>query len=137
VDVSNAIIELLAITRWGELDYLILDMPPGIGDATLDTIRLIPRIEFIVVTTPSRVAYQSVRRMLLLLKKLDISVVGVVENMVMKPSDYVSSDVEELDLRYLGSLDYDEALEDALGNVDKLSETGFYKKVGEIIPRIV
>jgi hypothetical protein len=60
-----------------------------------------------------------------------------VENMVMKPSDYVSSDVEELDLRYLGSLDYDEALEDALGNVDKLSETGFYKKVGEIIPRIV
>ena len=39
-DVSNAIIELLAITRWGELDYLIIDMPPGIGDATLDVIRL-------------------------------------------------------------------------------------------------
>ena len=45
-DASNAIIELLAITRWETLDYLIIDMPPGIGDATLDMIRLIPRIEF-------------------------------------------------------------------------------------------
>jgi ATP-binding protein involved in chromosome partitioning len=40
-DVSDAIIELLAITRWGELDHLIIDMPPGLGDATLDMIRLI------------------------------------------------------------------------------------------------
>ena len=127
-DVSNAIIELLAITRWGELDYLVVDMPPGIGDATLDTIRLIPRIEFVVVTTPSRVAYQSVRRMILLLKELGIPMSGVVENMVMKPSDYVESDVLKLGLDYLGSIEYDEAV------VDALSETGFYKRVGEILP---
>jgi len=99
-DVSNAIIELLAITRWGELDYLVVDMPPGIGDATLDTIRLIPRIEFVVVTTP----------------------------------DYVKSDVEKLGLEYLGSIDYDEAVEESLGDVDALSKTGFYKRVGEILP---
>jgi ATP-binding protein involved in chromosome partitioning len=137
VDVSNAIIELLAITRWGELDYLVIDMPPGIGDATLDTIRLIPKLWFIVVTTPSRVAYQSVRRMLVLLKELRVPVAGVYENMVMKPSDYVRSDVEALELRYLGSADYDETLEAALGDVAKLSETGFYKKVGELVPKIV
>jgi len=133
-DVSNAIIELLAITRWGELDYLVVDMPPGIGDATLDTIRLIPRIEFVVVTTPSRVAYQSVRRMILLLKELGIPMSGVVENMVMKPSDYVESDVLKLGLDYLGSIEYDEAVEESLGDVDALSETGFYKRVGEILP---
>jgi len=133
-DVSNAIIELLAITRWGELDYLVVDMPPGIGDATLDTIRLIPRIEFVVVTTPSRVAYQSVRRMILLLKELGIPMSGVVENMVMRPSDYVKSDVEKLGLEYLGSIDYDEAVEESLGDVDALSKTGFYKRVGEILP---
>jgi ATP-binding protein involved in chromosome partitioning len=51
-DVSNAIIELLAIIRWEELDYLVVDMPPGIGDATLDTIRLVPKLEFVVITTP-------------------------------------------------------------------------------------
>lgn len=133
-DVSNAIIELLAITRWGELDYLVVDMPPGIGDATLDTIRLIPRIEFVVVTTPSSVAYQSVRRMILLLKELGIPMSGVVENMVMKPSDYVKSDVLKLGLDYLGSIEYDEAVEESLGDVDALSETGFYKRVGEILP---
>jgi ATP-binding protein involved in chromosome partitioning len=132
VDVSNAIIELLAITRWGELDYLVVDMPPGIGDATLDTIRLIPRLEFIVVTTPSRVAYQSVRRMLVLLKEMDISVVGVFENMVMKYSDYIKVDVEAMGLNYLGSACFDEMLEPALGNVDRLSGTGFFKRMGEL-----
>ncbi|RLF93197.1 ATP-binding protein, partial [Thermococci archaeon] len=47
VDISNALIELLAVTLWGELDFLIIDMPPGIGDAILDVIRLIKKIEFL------------------------------------------------------------------------------------------
>jgi len=137
VDVSNAIIELLAITRWGELDYLVIDMPPGIGDATLDAIRLIPGIQFIVVTTPSRVAYQSVRRLLLLLRRLDIPVVGVVENMVMNPSEYIRSSVEELGLPYLGSIEYDEELEETIGDVETYSRTSFYKRVGEILPPVL
>jgi len=136
-DVSNAIIELLAITRWGELDFLVVDMPPGIGDATLDTIRLIPRLEFLVVTTPSVVAYQSVRRMLVLLKDLGIKVNGVVENMVMKASGYVRSDVAGLGVRYLGSVAYDVALEASLGDVSKLSETSFYRDIGELIPMLL
>ena len=137
VDVSNAIIELLAITKWGELDYLVVDMPPGIGDATLDTIRLIPKLEFLIVSTPSIVAYQSVRRMLVLLKELGISIKGVIENMVMKPSDYVESDVVELGLNYLGAVPYDEALEETLGDVKKLSETCFYKKIGKLAPEFL
>jgi ATP-binding protein involved in chromosome partitioning len=44
-DVSDAIIELLAITLWGDLDYLIIDMPPGLGDATLDVIRFVEGIK--------------------------------------------------------------------------------------------
>jgi ATP-binding protein involved in chromosome partitioning len=136
-DVSNAIIELLAITRWMELDYLIIDMPPGIGDATLDTIRLIPKLEFVVVTIPSKVAYQSVRRMILLLKELGIPIIGVIENIVMKHSDYVKSDVEKLNLDYLGSIDYDETLEASLGDVDSLIDTDFYKKLDEIVPEII
>ena len=104
IDVSNAIIELLAITKWGELDYLVVDMPPGIGDATLDTIRLIPKLEFVVITTPSKVAYQSVRRLLVLFKKMGINVKGVIENMVMKETDYIKSEVSEIDVEYLGTL---------------------------------
>ena len=137
VDVSNAIIELLAITKWGELDYLVVDMPPGIGDATLDTIRLIPKLEFLIVSTPSVVAYQSVRRMLVLLKELGIPINGVIENMVMKPSDLVRSDVMELGLKYLGKVPYDEALEETLGDVQKISETGFYKNIGALAPEFL
>lgn len=137
MDVSNAIIELLAIIRWEELDYLVIDMPPGIGDATLDTIRLVPKLEFVVITTPSKVAYQSVRRLLVLFKNLGIKVKGVVENMVMKESDYIRSEVAELDLNYLGSLDYCEEVEESLGKPEVLAETVFYKQVGELVPKIL
>lgn len=131
-DVSNAIIELLAITRWGDVDYLILDMPPGIGDATLDTLRLVPGIEFMVVTTPSRVAYQSVRRLLLLLRDLKIPIIGVLENMVVNRSRYVEDEVKSLGLRYLGALDYDEDLEATIGDPGKLMKTRFGKSVGKL-----
>ena len=137
MDVSNAIIELLAITRWEELDYLVLDMPPGIGDATLDTIRLVPKLEFVVVTTPSMVAYQSVRRLLILFKNLGIPVKGVIENMVMKKTDYIESELDKIDVDYLGSLEYSEELELALGNPDELRKTDFYVKIGELTPKIL
>ena len=131
-DVSNAIIELLAITRWGDLDYLIVDMPPGIGDATLDTLRLVPGIEFMVVTTPSVVAYQSVRRLLLLLRDLKIPIIGVLGNMVVNRSRYVEDEVKSLGLRYLGALDYDEDLEATIGDPGRLMKTRFGKGVGKL-----
>ena len=136
-DVSNAIIELLAIIRWEELDYLVVDMPPGIGDATLDTIRLVPKLEFVVITTPSMVAYQSVRRLLILLKNLGINTRGVIENMVMKHGDYIESDLAKLEIDYIGEIEYCEELEEALGDPAKLADTGFYKKVGELFPRVL
>ncbi len=135
-DVSNAIIELLAITRWGKLDYLVVDMPPGIGDATLDTIRLMPRIEFIVATTPSRVAFQSVRRLLVLLKDMGVPIIGVCENMVMKPLPYVREEVEGLGLEYLASVAYDEGVEEALGDPDALRKTRFYLELDEVSSRL-
>jgi len=135
-DVSNAIIELLAITRWEELDYLIIDMPPGIGDATLDTIRFMPRLQFLVITTPSKVAYQSVKRLLLLLIDLDISIIGVIENMVMKPGDYIKSEIHKLDLDYLGSISWDDELEESIGESEKLEKTEFYEELSRLTPKI-
>ena len=135
-DVSNAIIELLAITRWEELDYLIIDMPPGLGDATLDMIRLIDGIRFLVVTTPSRVAYETVRKLLTLLKRLNVPVTGVVENMVMKPSDYIKKQVNKDGVTHLGAIDFDPELEDALGDVDRLSATTFYESILNLLTEL-
>ncbi|MCX6649068.1 MAG: P-loop NTPase [Candidatus Bathyarchaeota archaeon] len=131
-DASNAIIELLAITRWGELDYLIIDMPPGIGDATLDMIRLIPRIEFLVVTTPSRLAYESVRKLLVLLNDQNIPTIGVVENMAMEHTGYIEAETKKVGSRYLGVVDYDASVEAAIGDPEALKNTRFYGQVTKL-----
>jgi ATP-binding protein involved in chromosome partitioning len=132
MDASNAIIELLAITRWEELDYLIIDMPPGIGDATLDMLRLIPRIEFLVVTTPSQLAYESVRKLLILLKDQKIPTIGVVENMVVKQTGFIKEEIHKIGSRYLGAIDHDASVEAAIGHPEKLEMTHFYRQVEKI-----
>lgn len=132
VDVSNVILELLSITKWGNLRFLFLDMPPGIGDATLDLLSLIPEMEFLIVTTSSRIALATVRRLLMLLKGLGRRVVGVVENMVMEPSALVEREVEGMKILYLGSIPFDPGLEGALGDVGALMTTDFARALKEI-----
>jgi ATP-binding protein involved in chromosome partitioning len=131
-DVSNALIELLAITRWNELDFLIIDMPPGISDATLDIIRLVKRIKFLMVTTPSRLAFETVRKLINLLSELRIPIIGVVENMKMKESQFIQQQVEDRGITFLGEIPFDTDLEEAIGNVNKLLATQFSKKLEEI-----
>jgi ATP-binding protein involved in chromosome partitioning len=80
-EVSQALLEMLAVTIWEPLDFLLLDMPPGIGDELLDVLRLLPRTEFAVVATPSALALQVVERLLALLEELRLPVRGVIENM--------------------------------------------------------
>ncbi len=132
VDMSEAIIELLAITLWGELDYLVIDMPPGLGDATLDMIRFVKDVNFLVVTTPSKVAYETVRKQLILLKELLVPVIGVVENMQMKQSDFVKNQLEGV-APYLGVIEYDPDLEDCFGDVEKIMKSDFYSSIEKII----
>jgi len=132
VDVSNALIELLAVTRWNTLDFLIVDMPPGISDATLDIIRLIKRIRFVIVTTPSRLAFETVRKLISLLSELRIPIVGVIENMKMKESQFIQQQVEGRDITFWGDIPFDTELEEAIGDVNKLLAAQFGKKLGEI-----
>ena len=135
-DVSNALIELLSITRWGNLDFLVLDMPPGIGDATLDLIRLIKRVRFLIVTTPSRLAFETVKKLASLLEGLKIPVVGVVENMKMSRHKSIRRQVERMGTAFLGEIPYDTEVEESIGNVDKLLGTTFAEKVEEIASKI-
>ncbi|HVQ00540.1 MAG TPA: P-loop NTPase [Candidatus Thermoplasmatota archaeon] len=129
IDITNIILELLAITQWGTLDYLIIDMPPGIGDETLDVMRFIQQSEFLVVTTPSKVAMGAVNKLLVLLKELKKPVVGVLENMAMNDSSYIQKEVKTLRLPYLGKITFDETLEDAIGDPDRLARTKFMKEM--------
>jgi ATP-binding protein involved in chromosome partitioning len=133
IDISNIIIELLAITQWGELDYLIIDMPPGIGDETLDVIRLVKNSKFLVITTPSKVALGAVSKLLLILKELKIPIIGIIENMTMTKSEFISNEICQMKLSYLGSISFDHKLENAIGKPDKLTNTEFMKDLDKII----
>ncbi|MDI6848144.1 MAG: P-loop NTPase [Candidatus Bathyarchaeia archaeon] len=134
-DISNALIELLAITRWNTLDFLIIDMPPGISDATLDIIRLIKRINFLVVTTPSRLAFETVRKLINLLSELKIPTAGVIENMKMKESRFIQQQVEGRGITFWGEMPFDTMLEEAIGSVDKLLNAEFGKKIEELVTK--
>jgi ATP-binding protein involved in chromosome partitioning len=73
--------QFLTDVRWGELDYLIVDMPPGTGDVQLSLAQLVPVQGAVLVTTPQEVAVMDVRRALRMFETVAVPVLGVVENM--------------------------------------------------------
>ncbi len=73
--------QFLEDVAWGELDYLIVDLPPGTGDAQLSLAQLIPITGAVIVTTPQEVALIDVRRAVSMFHKLEVPILGVVENM--------------------------------------------------------
>jgi ATP-binding protein involved in chromosome partitioning len=77
----SAIRQLLTDVAWDNLDYLIVDMPPGTGDAQLSLAQLVPMTGGIIVSTPQNVALSDAVRGLTAFKKLDVPVMGIVENM--------------------------------------------------------
>jgi ATP-binding protein involved in chromosome partitioning len=133
VDVSSAIIELLAVTRWGQLDFLIIDMPPGIGDATLDTIRLMKKAEFLIVTTQSKVTLETVKKVLKILRELRVLIIGIIENMRITKSPLVKEQLKTFNTSFLGEIEFDEDLEDSIGDVNKLLKTDFAKNIKKIV----
>jgi ATP-binding protein involved in chromosome partitioning len=137
IDVTNIILELLAITQWGSLDYLIIDMPPGIGDETLDVIRYIKNSEFLIVTTPSKVAMGAVSKLLHMLQELYVPILGLVENMQMAPSPYIKNEAEKIGVNYLGSIQFDQQLESAIGNGTLLIKTQFMKQLRILMDKLV
>ena len=136
-ELSNALLEVLSVTLWGSIDFLIIDMPPGISDLMLDVLKYVRGASFLVVTSPSRMAFETVRKLLLLLKSLKAPVIGVIENMKMDESEYIRREVEALGEIFLGEIHFDRKLEESLGSVSKLLETGFAREVEEIIQRIL
>lgn len=132
-DVSNALIELFAVTKWGPLDFLILDMPPGISDATLDLIKLVKGTAFLIVTTPSQLAFETVKKLVKLLVELKVPVVGILKNMEMNESPYIKQQVTAMGFPFLGEIPFDPKVEEALGHVDALMETVFARKLTEAI----
>lgn len=80
---SKALMQLLNETLWPELDYLVLDMPPGTGDIQLTLAQNVPVTGAVVVTTPQDIALIDARKGIVMFEKVNVPVLGVVENMSM------------------------------------------------------
>lgn len=78
---SSTIKQFLFDVDWGELDYLVIDLPPGTGDAQLTVSQVIPLTGAVMVTTPQDVSLHDVRKGLAMFKRLNVPILGIVENM--------------------------------------------------------
>ncbi|OIO69586.1 MAG: iron-sulfur cluster carrier protein ApbC [Zetaproteobacteria bacterium CG12_big_fil_rev_8_21_14_0_65_55_1124] len=79
--VAGALTQLLNDVAWGELDYLVIDMPPGTGDAQLTLSQTVPVTGSVIVTTPQDIALADARKGIAMFRKVNIPVLGIVENM--------------------------------------------------------
>jgi len=81
--VTSALNQMLSQTEWGELDYLIVDMPPGTGDIQLTLAQKVPVSGAVIVTTPQDIALADARKGLEMFRKVKLPVLGIVENMAV------------------------------------------------------
>jgi ATP-binding protein involved in chromosome partitioning len=135
-EVSDALLEMLAITQWGTLDYLLIDMPPGIGEEVLDLARLIPRIQAVVVSTPAAISVAVVERLLGVLKEMRVSVPGLIANAVRGSAETVRELAMRAGVPYAGEIPYDDGLEAATGSPESLAGTEVARAMEESLGRI-
>lgn len=79
--VHTAIQQFFRDVLWGELDYLLIDLPPGTGDAQLSLSQIVPLTGVVTVTTPQEVALYDVRKGVMMFKKVNVPLLGLIENM--------------------------------------------------------
>lgn len=114
--------QFLGMTRWGELDYLVVDAPPGTGDEPLTVAQLVPGAEAIIITTPQEVSLLDVRKSIDFCRQVNLSITGIIENMsgFLCPHCGNRTDIfgsgggrrlaEEAGLSFLGELPLDPAV---------------------------
>jgi ATP-binding protein involved in chromosome partitioning len=118
----GAVQQFMRDVAWGELDYLVVDLPPGTGDVTLSLAQSVPVAGAVVVTTPQGVSVSDVRKAVAMFRQLNIPVLGAVENMsgfvcghCGERTDIFGSGggqrmAEELGIRFLGDVPIDVAV---------------------------
>jgi len=111
--------QFLGSVQWGELDYLVIDLPPGTGDVALSLIQTVPLTGSIVVSTPSDVALQDARKAIEMFRQMKVDIVGVVENMSYFVCPHCQHEIDifsrggaektakQFDVAFLGSIELD------------------------------
>ncbi|MBI2847417.1 MAG: Mrp/NBP35 family ATP-binding protein [Chloroflexi bacterium] len=112
--IHHAITQLLELTAWGDLDFLVVDLPPGTSDAPLTIMQVLTPDGFVAVTTPQDLALIDAKRSINMIRKMNLNVFGLVENM---SGEFFGRGAgkemaKEIGVRFLGSIDMDKAFKD-------------------------
>ncbi len=138
--------EVLALTYWGDLDYLIIDMPPETGDVLLSTLTLLHgNMRIYLVSTPSKLSYKVVERLVKILRDYNVYIQGLIENMYrleygdVEISPFGDKNYLEILSRYgitlLGRLPLDPTASQAAddGDIERLLKTRFASELRRIL----
>ncbi len=148
-DKRSALSLLLAITDWGELDHLVIDMPPGTGDETIFCIRALKsaKASALIVTTPSSLSLSVVARLIDLLRGEGMRVLGLVENLayfrcgneLIRPFGSIDGDfLGKYDLKILESLPIDPLIEEEIKSGKFLESPGeFRSRIESLFDKII
>ena len=147
--------QFLQQVKWGELDYLIVDLPPGTGDVVISLVQTVPLTGAIVVSTGSGVALQDARKALEMFHQVNVEVLGLVENMsqMRLPNGEIidvfgaggtASTARQYNLPFLGSIDLDPAIRAggdrglpvSLGGEDDAKAKAYFDIAREVMERV-
>ncbi|TXT60794.1 MAG: Iron-sulfur cluster carrier protein [Promethearchaeota archaeon] len=115
----SAVRQFLGDALWGDLDYLVIDLPPGTSDETLDILQLIPDENVIVISTPQEVALMDARKTINMAQIMERNVLGIIENMAglkcphcgkhidLYPSGGAKKAAEDFNIEYLGDVPFE------------------------------
>ncbi len=131
-EITEVVREILAVTIWGNLDYLIIDTPPGMSDVHLEIINNFGKAKPLIITTPHILSINPVKSLLTILKETETPVIGLIENMSENPTDLVINLCREFKIRYLGNVPLDSLLSLGVGNTLIIKKTRAYSRVTEI-----
>ena len=148
----QAIRQFVSDMDWGELDYLIIDAPPGTGDEPLSVAQTIPNVKAVVVTTPQKVALADVRKSINFCKTVKMDIIGVIENMSGFVCPHCNETVDifksgggkelarELELAFLGKIPMDPKVvlagDDGVPYLSSNAESPATKAFGDVISAV-
>ncbi len=138
--IAKMLVDFFENMDWGELDYLIIDLPPGTSDAPLTIMQLLDLKGFILITTPQRIAAINSKRSGLMIKRFNISILGIIENMSKsEPSDFSKELAKDLKSELLGKIRFDDSFRnmDIEDQIPVLVKDNLYENVREIMSKIV
>lgn len=136
-ELTDIFLEIFTITNWGELDFLIIDMPPGLGDTTLDLLKFVKKSEYLLISNSSRISFETVVKLYEILKYYDAKILGLIENMKFSSDDFVSRECEKRGINYLGSLNFYFDLDYLYGDLNAIINSDLSLFLYKILERIL